>query len=352
MTSDAAATSQPRACQDCGTPATPGARFCRACGVALQDPEPAPPPARAPVEDDETTGELDRITRGSADVSPPVGALALRSCPNCGGPNSPRRELCGRCGADLDTGSVPPRADARALAFPGQPGSDDDEPRSWLGAGLAVLLLVVLVVAGLGLAGIGPFGNAEASVPSARFDEQTYTGPPERLPIAEIATRTTLEPQGGISYEASQMVDDDPGTAWNSDGRVDEVEDGVGERIELFLEEPAWVDRFVVRNGDQRDAETYAANARIQRAQVTMDGGVVLLINLLDEGLAPQAVELTEPVLTTGVSIEVLDTFPGDTHPDLAVSDLELQGWAAQGDDVQVARQRAQGRPATASPSS
>jgi len=315
--------------------------------MAIESPEPA---VRVGVPDAETTGELDRVTRVGAEVAAPTGSLALRSCPSCGGPNSPTRELCGRCGADLDTGEVPPRADARALAFPEKPGSDADEPRSWLGAALAVVVVALLVVGGLGLAGVGPFGGSDASVPSARFDTQVYGGAPVRLPVAEIATLTTRGTEDGTSFEASQMVDDDPATAWNSDGSAGGAEDGVGERIELVLEEPGWVDRIVIRNGDQRDADTYAANARIQRAQVTMDGGVVLLLNLLDEGLAPQAVELTEPVLTTGVAIEILDTFAGDTHPDLGVSDLELQGWTAEGDDVQLARQRAQGRPATASP--
>jgi hypothetical protein len=184
-------------------------------------------------------------------------------------------------------------------------------------------------------------------LPTARFDPARYDTELTRLPIAEIATLSTLPDAGDESYAASQMVDDDPATAWNSDGRAADTEDGIGERIEMVLDQPAWVSRVVIRNGDQRDADTYAANARIRRAQMTLDGGVVLLINLLDEGLSAQAVEFPEPVLTTGVSIDVLDTFPGDTHPDLAVSDLELQGWAAEGGDVEVADERAAARPAT-----
>ncbi|MFA9445472.1 zinc ribbon domain-containing protein [Egicoccus sp. AB-alg6-2] len=345
MTSAGDSSTGTSTCPDCGTPSTPGARFCRACGIALVAPVRAQLRGAHP-EDSETTGELDRVTRIGADVSPPSGPLALRNCPNCGGPNSPHRELCGRCGADLDTGSVPPRANGRAGGDLHGP-RHDDEPRSRLWAAFGVLVVLGLTIAGLAFAGIGPFGSGELALPGADFDVAAYDDAPTRLPVAEIATRTTLPSQGGQSYEASQMVDDDAATAWNSDGSVDEVEHGVGERIELLLEQPAWVDRLVLRNGDHRDADTYAANARIQRAQVTMDGGIVLLINLLDEGLTPQAIELTEPVLTTGVSIEILDTFNGDTHPDLAVSDLELQGWVAEGDDVELARQRAQARPAT-----
>ena len=344
-------------CQECGTPATPGARFCRSCGVALiVRPTAAPAAAsgapstgRAPV-DDETTGELERIGHTTGEVTPPQGLPALRPCPNCGGPNSPHRELCGRCGADLETGTLPPRADPRATPPTGAPPPHEEPSRSRLVAALGVLLVLGLLIGGLAYAGVGPFGGDDLGVPSATFDEGAYTVEPDRLAIAEIATLTTLPAQGGQVYDASQMVDDDAGTAWNSDGADPAAENGVGERIELVLESPAWVERLVIRNGDQRDADAYAANGRIRRAQVTLDGGIVLLINLLDEGLSAQAVELTEPVLTTGMRIEVLDTFPGDTHPDLAVSDLELQGWPAQGEDLDLAQRRAQAQPATAQP--
>ncbi|HSK23882.1 MAG TPA: hypothetical protein VK906_11925, partial [Egicoccus sp.] len=319
-----------------------------ACGIALTAPDDDGARAARRPPDSETTGELDRVHRTSADVSPPSsGAALLRSCPSCGGPNSASRELCGRCGADLETGSLPPRADGRAPATP--PSTTPSRPR-WVGPALLVLVVLVLMVGGLAAAGLGPFGDGPAAVPPAAFDASAYTGDPERLAAAEIATRTTLAPQGGTSFDPSRMVDDDASTAWNSDGAVEEVVDGVGERIELLLEEPSWVTQIVVRNGDQRDADAYAANGRIQRARVTLDGGIVLLVNLLDEGLAAQAVDLTEPVLTTGVSIEVLDVFEGDTHPDLAVSDLALHGWPAQGDDLELARERAEGRPFTATP--
>ncbi|MEX2503257.1 MAG: zinc ribbon domain-containing protein [Egicoccus sp.] len=346
MSNDADDPDTPVRCPTCDTPAAVGARFCRNCGIALTDTTAADREARRP-PDSETTGELDLISRTSAEVSPPSsGAAILRTCPSCGGPNSASRELCGRCGADLETGTIPPRADGRPDGTP----PSTAPRRRWAGPALLVLAVLLVMVGGLAAAGVGPFGDEAATVPPVEFDATAYTDDPERLAAAEIATRTTLPTQGGTSFDPAQMVDDDASTAWNSDGSVEVVADGVGERIELLLEEPAWVNQIVVRNGDQRDADAYAANGRIQRARVTLDGGVVLLVNLLDEGLAAQAVDLTEPVLTTGVSIEVLDVFEGDTHPDLAISDLALHGWPAQGDDVEVAGDRAAARPFTATP--
>ncbi|GGI04977.1 zinc ribbon domain-containing protein [Egicoccus halophilus] len=379
MTSDAGEATDRVACQHCGTLAGAGARFCRACGVALADataehtasgdtgvldggrdadggrrghtrgsgssPDRSGRRARRRSTEEQTTGELDRAARPGIAIGVDGDGAALRPCPSCGGPNSVQRELCGRCGADLDSGASLPRADA-GRATSGRPGEEDEVRRSRLGPLLALLGVVGAAVAGVAVAGAGPFGPPGTTVPAVEFDPLGYPGEPVRLPVAEIATLTTLPPQGNEVYTAAQMVDDDPTTAWNSDGAAADTEHGVGERIELVLEQPGWVDRLVLRNGDQRDADAYAANARIQRAQLTLDGDAVVIVNLLDEGLAAQAVEFDEPVLTSAVSIEVLDTFPGDTHPDLAVSDLELQGWLARGGDVEVARERASSAPA------
>jgi hypothetical protein len=278
-------------------------------------------------------------------LAPTDAASSMRSCRNCGAPNSSRRELCGRCGADLDTGELSVRPDARTMTPPTGFAAEDDRARRWLVPLVAVLGVLAAVVLGLGLAGVGPFDRAPA-VADVAFDEDRYGDEPARLRVVEIATLSTLPDQGGESYAATQMVDDDTGTAWNSDGGGEGPEQGVGERIDIELEGPAWIDRLVIANGDQRDPDTYAANARVKRAQLTLDGGITFVLNLLDEGLGEQAVELRSPALTTSLRLEVLDVFPGDTHPDLAISDLALEGWPAEGDDAAVAQQRRDARPA------
>jgi hypothetical protein len=346
-------------CPDCGTEGTPGGRFCRACGAPLDPTEPGRGRAIAGPADDEDTGELPRIrTRTAAaggtariaggalaaDAPTDPGGPAIRTCRNCGAPNSSRRELCGRCGADLDTGELTARPDPRP--YPPAAVEEDDPVRRWSAPVLAVLGVVALLVLGLALAGLGPFDRGP-TVAEARFDAQRYDEDGERLPLSDIATRSTLPPQGGASFAADRMVDDDPSTAWNSDGGGEGPEHGIGERIDVVLAEPAWIGRIVVANGDQRDPDTYAANARVKRAQVTLDGGITFVVNLLDEGLGEQAVEFREPVLTTSLRIEILEAFPGDTHPDLAISDLAFEGWPADARDAELAEERAQARPAT-----
>jgi hypothetical protein len=335
------------ACPDCGTDATPGGRFCRACGAPMDPTEPGrgrPMTTGSAVRtphDSETTGELPQVTRESAAVS----GMPMRTCPNCGAPNSSRRELCGRCGADLDTGELAARPDPRPFTPPAPVEADDDRARRWLAPVLAVTGVVALVVIVLAFAGLGPFDQGP-SIADVAFDEQRYPEDPERLPLANIATLSTLPDQGGESFDPTQMVDDDLSSAWNSDGGGAGPEQGVGERIDIELGEPAWIDRMVVANGDQRDPDTYAANARVKRAQLTLDGGITFVINLLDEGIGEQAVDFRQPVLTTTLRIEVLEVFPGDTHPDLAISDLAFEGWTATGEDAALAVDRASARPA------
>ncbi len=323
-------------CHQCQTTASPGARFCRHCGVALDVPEAADPPrgrsageAGSPRSDEPE----DTIT-----TSPeaPAGPLV---CPACGADNHVRRELCGKCGADLVTGIAPPSAVDDAAPRPEPRGRGGTHGRG-LRVGLAVagaLALVALIVVALSLAGLGPLAGV-ASLPGAEFDPEVYADEPAPLALTEIATSTTRGPAGGEPRDASQMADDDPATAWTSDGS--RFEDGVGETIDLYLAEAAWVERLVVNNGLQRDAEEYAHHARIRRAEVLFDGGERISIRLEDLGLQRQAIELPEPRLTTTIRLEVTETFPGDTTPDLAVSDLGLEGWSAVGEDVEVARER------------
>ena len=333
-------------CPECDTDLEAGARFCPRCGAPADDPDRtdahAPVSAGWPSDADEGPSHSPQDLETSVIATPPAEESASRECPSCGAPNSPRRELCGRCGADLETGVTPPYAagdeQPTSSRRAGAAGSERRGLNAWFVV-LGALAVVVVVVVGLSVAGLGPFAGTP-SLPEADFPTDVYGDESEVLVLSDIATSSALEPSGGERYDATQMVDDDPTTAWNSDGS--QAEDGVGETIDLFLADPVWVERLVFNNGFQRDAETYADNARIRRADVLLDGGERLSIRLEDLGLQRQAIELPEPLLTTTVRIEVTETFPGDSYPDLAVSDIALEGWLARGEDVEVAQERAE----------
>ncbi|MEX0592903.1 MAG: hypothetical protein WD152_05465 [Nitriliruptoraceae bacterium] len=205
-------------------------------------------------------------------------------------------------------------------------------------------IITVSVVAGLFIAGVGPFARAVPPPPPVELDGDTYVEPRVVLELTDIATVTVSPPADGRDFSPVQMVDDDPTTAWRS---LPAQPDGQREIIDLFLAEPSWVEMLLVSNGDQFDAESYGWAARVHRALVTFDGGVRYVVDLLDVGRIPQAVELPAPVLTTTMRIEIVEVFPGSTDAGVAISDLELRGRIAADEDADEAIARAQSWPAT-----
>lgn len=295
---------------------------------------------------DDTT-EISVTAAQDRAVEPPPDRA--RVCPSCGAFNLLRREVCHSCGVDLETGATlpwpEPDPDPAAVAIPLV---DRPHPRRWLFVLAAVVVASGVVLLGLVLAGVGPFADGP-NVPDATFDAGLYVDEPEVLVVTDIATVTTRPAEGDRSFIAAQMVDDDPDTAWRSDGLQDQVlDDDPLEIIDLFLEGPAWVDSLRLRNGDQFDPDDYEQEGRLREVRAVFDGGVVYLLNLLDEGRGLQEVELPTPALTTMVRLEVVDVFPGSESDGVGVSDLELSGWRALTADVELADERAEALPADA----
>jgi hypothetical protein len=217
----------------------------------------------------------------------------------------------------------------------------------WI-APIAIVCVAAMILAGLWVAEVGPFVS-EPELPSAQFAADRYAmeDDPEHLVLSDIATVTTRPPVGERTFPVEQMVDTDPNTAWHSDPSA--LPGGVDEKVDLFLEEPAWISQLVINNGDHVDATAYEATGRIQRAALVMDGDVRVEIALLDLGRETQAVTLPEPVLTTTVRLEVIDVLPGSDFDGLAISDLELRGWVADPTDADIAVRRADVRQAAGS---
>lgn len=274
-----------------------------------------------------------------------------RACPACGVFNPRPREVCRTCGVDLETGEAlpwpEPDPDPDLQSAPAVPAP---HPRRWWLAVAAILAVAGLVLLGLVVAEVGPFAPPP-EIPSAVFDAETYDGEPTGLMLSDVATISTHPPIDGRPFEAAQMVDNDPETAWRSDGlQADDTVDQPLEIIDLFLDEPAWISSIVLRNGDQAGVGAYQEAARLRRVRAVVDGGEVYLLNLLDDGRGQQAVELPEPVLTSMLRLEIVAVFPGTAEDGVAISDLELRGWTAVGQDVALADDRAEVAPATAPP--
>lgn len=270
--------------------------------------------------------------------------MTLRGCSVCGSREPAARELCGRCGADLDhqhpvawpravNPDVPTVASERRIQSAG----------GWWPLAMVAIMSVV-VIAGLFASGVGPFSRATTPPPPAALDGEIYAEPRVLLELTDIATVTMSPPEGDREFSPVQMVDDDPATAWRSQP----YRDGEREIVDLYLAEPSWVEMLLVRNGDHLEADAYASADRVHRALVTFDGGVRFIVDLLDIGRIPQAIELPAPILTTTVRIEIVEVFRGSGEVGTAISDLELRGRIAVDDDVDEVLARAEAWPANA----
>lgn len=293
--------------------------------------------------DDDPT-DPDRTDPEAATAAIPASTAALRECPGCGAPNSARRSICGRCGADLATGERPePRGVGTepAAADPGRLGREG--PRTGRLVAMVVIVGVLLgaLIGGLIALDTGPFGDTSGAedLPEAPpFNPARYDEDPSGLRITAIGATSTHEPLGDESYDAAQMVDRDLVTAWNNAGSRNP--NGIGEVVAVEFDGPVWVRELILGNGVQSSDADFLGNARLQKARVRFDGGEVFEITFLDRpGL--QVVELPEPVLTTGAMVDVLEAFEGDTYEDLAIAELRFRGWPAEGPDREAAESRA-----------
>lgn len=320
----------------------------------------APEEDTADPEDDTADQGDDTGNPADATAAVPRVSATQRRCPNCEAPNSIRRTLCGRCGADMETGEVAtgggpitgPSQDTHGHTRDDLPltATEHDHREDRMGTGRLAALIVALGVllgamfGGAVALGVGPFsGNgdgAEEEAPAPEFDPGRYEGEPESLTVTAIGTSTTSPPVGENSFDAAAMVDGELTTAWNNDGSQNP--DGVAEIIAVEFGQPVWISEIVLANGAQQDDARFLGDARLRRARISFDGGQVFEATFLDRP-ALQAIQLPEPRLTTGVRIDVLETYPGDTYKDLAISELRFAGWPAEGADVQLGEDRAGG---------
>lgn len=338
-------------CTRCGHTVEVG-RFCTHCGAPVGDEGPVgtgPTPAGP-------TGPTDTAERPAVrpDTAPPAPPL-----PRAGSLPTPARfplfadEVSGPPGPPP---SEPPPVWEDAPA-PAPTGGGSRRRSSGALAGLvaaAVLVVVGLVGAVLLLGGLGDDDPAETAGdrPSAsRTPDREQTGggrpePEESSTPAEpgdpedLASTATIDvpataPPGTdvdgrrIRYDATRMVDGDPGTCWRMTG------DGTGEELVLTLPEPTTVSSVGLINGyaktatdGKRDLDWYAGNRRILAVEWVLDDGTTVRQDLR-ETRDLQTVDI-EPAETTTVTLRLVEVSrPGQgraARDNTAISELVLVG--------------------------
>ncbi|TVP73641.1 MAG: zinc ribbon domain-containing protein [Nitriliruptor sp.] len=345
----------PSRCPACDAEVAPPGRFCVSCGTPVATPGDgegvaAAAPAASSAQPNVAAGT--DLLGGpwqwtSTELPPASGRGASRGCTSCGAVNARDRELCVACGLDLDPDdrtAVEPRPPLEAGERVARRSAARRRLRALVAAVAAGVVVVGAITAGLALAELGPFAVEEEPLEPATFVAERYPRQPEVLELSGVATLTSAAPVGDRVFSPDRLVDADPLTAWRADAGTRPPD--TDETVDVLLAAPAWVTAIAVSNGDHHDAAAYEASGRVQRAEVWFDGDLVVGATLLDVGRQRQVLALEEPILTTAVRLSLVEVLAGVRYDEPALSTVELRGYPATEEDVPLALQRAELRPA------
>ena len=294
---------------------------------------PQPPPGRPPQP---PPGVGDAWWTRSATTPPPSaqpggpgggyggGPGGGTACPQCRHANAPERVRCERCGAVLRPAGAWQEPPAPEPTTWGPPPSRRDNRGTLVIAGMASVLLVAVVTAGVmltrgwNLPGHRPtFGGSSTTATAPQETEARLVPVDPGLITGEASS--TYKPRSR-AYAIANTLDGREDTAWNSDGRA--VGRGVGIRLTYTFTQPVDLRGISIRNGyvkSKRLATVYQANGRVKEFRVTA-GSVAETWALTD---TPDPQEFRKDLgTTTSVVLEVVSVYPGDKYLDLAVTDI------------------------------
>lgn len=311
------------ACTACGhTPVTGGS--CPACGAAAagaaipaRTPGGAPPPARFPLYADEAAFD--------GEPSEPDGQTV-----------SPEEPV-----ADDSPEPVPVHGGSHAAA---RTGSD---PLLWL-VGVGIVLLFAVVGGALMLLGGGEDEGATALDPETTLAEVEQSS---STPDSPAPSEDTSEPEGeptpegvdrlvpadvavpgsasasrdnagnSVTYEADNLLDEDPRTAWRVAG------DATGEVITFRFDDPVTVTDVGLVNGYAKEDppnDWYLANRRVLRVEWSF-GDDTSVVQDLTEEREVQRMEV-EAVETDVVELRLVDVSDPGSRDYTAISEVSLTG--------------------------
>lgn len=136
-----------------------------------------------------------------------------------------------------------------------------------------------------------------------------------------------------VTYEAANVTDGDPATAWRAAGSAE------GDRITLEYERPVTVLALDIVNGYAKSdpatgADRYAENRRVLRVRVEYDGGSYEA-DLRDGERAAQRVSLPQAVQTGRLAVVILAASSDGGRDFTAISEITALGSASQGQAAQ-----------------
>lgn len=332
------------ACSICGGTVLDGDNFCGSCGRPVDVPVEvvddhddrvevgAPREVVAvPADDEPTSTSLGEGAEDATEVVAVTGGVDLVACPQCDSLNAEQRSRCARCGQALR--DIPPHEyeladptthddreidDAPVTTDPTTGRGTDRRVPTWVW----IVLAGVVVGGGIGLAGtagIGPL--APQSGPAFEWDGEAYAGTPEPVDPS-LVSGSEVRREGGRRFSGSQLLDDDPATAWSptdTDGSVD-----------IRFANPVWITGLEVANGDQYDAEAFETTGRVRTLDIDLGNDQQVRATLID-GDGRQLLRLPTPALTDRVVLSVEEVTAGSG---VALSDVAFLGHVANDEDA------------------
>lgn len=211
---------------------------------------------------------------------------------------------------------------------------------------LAVLVGLVLVVVGRGDGAGDPRaatgeqpGSTRIGAPTEvaqgvdttaaeRAAQETVTTTPMAAIASSMLSATASSalapvPSKGLSYGPENVLDANDQTVWSQDGSDGGIP-AEGSWLRLSSASALDVDQITIVNGYIKNADVYAANARLRRVVLTTDRGDRQMVDLLDHG-TPQAFLVNFGGIRW-IEIEVVSVYPGDKHSDVAITQVDLRG--------------------------
>ena len=166
------------------------------------------------------------------------------------------------------------------------------------------------------------------STPAATSPPPTEPEPPVVPPAPAVAEAPTIQQITASSvlapethrgemrrFDETLAFDDDITTAWVP------TTNGIDQWIKVDFKAPVSVASVLIYGGYGVDARRYEANNRARNVRVTFSDGTSEVLQLEDK-MKLQRFELSAPVTTDSVKIEILALYKGERHDETPISEI------------------------------
>jgi hypothetical protein len=333
-------------CPQCGRPVDSATDFCGSCGyyvgwdktMAGVNPVRPPPPVDPTVTPSLPPQEPRQPRQPDRPEPPPppvTGPTVV--CQACGDVNPDKRTYCQRCGERLpEPGSLGPPAAPLPPPSPYQPGPYPQQRPLNRKVLLTLLVAVLLIIVGVVFAATRGGDKPPAAGGSGSPTGGTTTEPsgtqttepanPTKIDPGTIDAEASSElpPTQGLTYGIGNTLDDNPSTAWNSNG--EEVGTGAGQVLTYRFPDKVHLVRIDLVNGYAKSDKSFSQNGRIKAVAITTDAGTFEVT--LADSKDPQNVQQDFGV-TDSVSLRVISVYKGTAYPDLGLTEIAFQATPA-----------------------